>query len=69
MKATLEFNLPDEFLDHKLAVNAGQMAATISDAMRSMRDWLKYGHEFKTPTDAIEACQKLFVDINDLVQG
>lgn len=53
MKATLEFNLPDEKYDFHIASRASMMAVVISDIDASLRSHLKYGpaNDIKTAND------------------
>jgi len=58
MKATLEFNLPEDFSDHLLAVNATSWALTALDLDTFLRNYLKYGHEFESADAAIEGIRE-----------
>ena len=50
MRVTLEFNLPDESADHRAAMYANTLAATIWDIDAMLRNLIKYGdNRFKTP--------------------
>jgi hypothetical protein len=55
MKAILEFNLPEEANEHRLAINGLAWYCVVYDMEQKLRAWLKYGHEFKTADEAIEA--------------
>lgn len=59
MKAILEFNLPEDEHAHRLAINSARMATEIIEAGAQIRNWVKYGHEFKSPDEALNACQGL----------
>jgi len=63
MKAKLEFDMPDDRNEHIIAVHAMDWALTVWDMSRELRDWLKHGHEFKTPDEALEAVQSKLFDI------
>ena len=54
MKAIIEFNSPEDNNEHRIAVDSMSWALTAWDIDRKLRDWLKYGHEFKTADEAIE---------------
>ena len=69
MKVTFEFNLPDEQAEHLWALNGAALAGAISEAMQASRGWLKHGHEFKTPEEAIEAFREFFLEVTALAQG
>lgn len=55
MKATLEFNLPEESNQHLVAVRSMDLAIEMQGAWEQVRSWLKHGHSFKTPDEALEA--------------
>ena len=46
MKATLEFNLPEERCEHRIAVTAMDWALAMNELDGQLRDWLKYGHDY-----------------------
>ena len=62
VKATLKFNLPDDQGNFVLASHASELAIDISTLREQTRTWLKHGHEFKTPGEAIEACREILSD-------
>ena len=63
MKATLTFNLPDEENEHKQAVEGARWEAAMWTILeRNLRPWLKYGHTFKTPTEALEAVRNKIIE-------
>jgi hypothetical protein len=68
MKAILEFNLPEEEFQHQRAIHCDAAYAIIADAKEQIRKWLKYEHEFQTPTQALEACRSLLIFENPLEQ-
>ena len=45
MKATLEFNLPEERQEHMMAVLVGEMYQVLWEIDQQCRSWLKHGHE------------------------
>lgn len=65
MKAIIEFNLPEEDRDFRLAANAGKVVGAIYDIREDMRIWLKHGHTFKTADEALEAVRKQLIDVLD----
>jgi hypothetical protein len=69
MKATLEFNLPEERTEHLWAVKAPEMASSINYFFDTTRGWVKYGHDFKDPNEAINACRDLLAEIMNVVRG
>jgi len=64
-KAKLEFNLPDEESEFLIASKAMSWALTVWDIDQKLREWLKYGHEFKNPDDALEEARKILYEILD----
>jgi hypothetical protein len=66
MKAILEFNLPEDEVEHKRALFADVVYSQMDEARLQCRNWLKYGHDFKTPDEAIEACRALLIFENPL---
>lgn len=62
MKATIEFNLPDNNCDHIIAIHAMDFALVCCDMDNELRNWLKYGHEFKTAGDALETMREKLSD-------
>jgi hypothetical protein len=69
MTATLAFSLPEEQHEHALAINAQNLANTITDADEVMRRWLKHGHSFETSTEALEACRGLLSEAVQQIQS
>ena len=69
MNATINFTLPEDQAEHRLAIHAGDMASAICHHMETTRSWLKHGHSFRTPDEAIEACRALLSDVADVARG
>ena len=59
MKATFEFNLPDDQNDYDIMNQSTQMLRCLWDFSESLRAWEKYGHTF---TDADDAVSKIRED-------
>lgn len=55
MKAILEFNLPEEEREYQIANQAKDMLCVIGNLEDALRSYLKYGHTFKTPEEALQA--------------
>ena len=66
MKATIEFNLPDEKTEYAVCNKAQDMFSLLWTIKQDLRDFLKYGHKFKTPNDVIEHIQSIIYDEIDL---
>jgi hypothetical protein len=69
MHATLKFNLPEETTEHLWATNGGRMASAICEVLDKTRSWLKHGHEFKSPEEAIQGCRELLLDVAEIARG
>lgn len=65
MKAILEFNLPDDQYDFRIASKASALAVMIYDIDNWLRNKLKYGHTFTGADEALEAVRKELWDIAD----
>ena len=66
MKATLEFDLPEDYTDHLIAVHALDWALTCFDMDDKLRSWLKYGNEFKSPDEALEVVRDCLFEIMEM---
>jgi hypothetical protein len=65
MKAILEFNLPEEQREFEIANQSTDMLCIIGNLEDTLRSYLKYGHKFKTPEEALEAVRaRLHEEIN-----
>jgi hypothetical protein len=70
MKATLEFNLPEEQQEHYEAINGGQFRYCLQELDEYLRDWMKHGHSLKSADEALECVRKNLNDLlhdNDLI--
>jgi hypothetical protein len=65
MKAILEFNLPEDQREFEIANQSKDMLCIIGNLEDALRSYLKYGHEFKTPEEALEAIRaRLHEEVN-----
>ena len=65
MKATLEFNLPEDQREFEIANQSKDMLCIIGNLEDTLRSYLKYGHQFKTPEEALQAIRtRLHEEIN-----
>ena len=62
MKAILEFNLPEDQRAFEMANQAPDMVAAIGHFEDKLRSYIKYGHEFKSADEALEAIRALLYD-------
>ena len=54
MKATLEYNLPEEQDLYIGACQGVNIKNVVRDIDNEMRNWLKHGHSFKSADEALE---------------
>jgi hypothetical protein len=65
MKATLEYNLPEEQDLYIGACQGVNIKNVVRDIDNEMRNWLKHGHSFKSADEALEKVrQMLYDDLN-----
>jgi hypothetical protein len=65
MKAILEFNLPEDQREFEIANQSKDMLCIIGNLEDTLRSYLKYGHGFKTPEEALEAIRaRLHEEVN-----
>jgi hypothetical protein len=55
MKAILEFNLPEDQRKFEIANQAVDMVCALGHLEDKLRSYIKYGHEFKSANEALEA--------------
>ena len=70
MKATIEFNLPEEQTEHYNAINGSTFRYCLQELDGELRNWLKYGNSFADADDALAAVRKHLHDLirdNDIV--
>ncbi len=65
MQAFLIFSLPEEVEEHEMAIKGGDWKATVADIEEWLREKLKYGHEFKSADEALEAARKELHELLD----
>ena len=53
MKATLEFNLPEEEQEHQDAINGTKFKLCLYELDQEIRTWLKHGHTFEEAGEAL----------------
>lgn len=60
MKGKLEFNLPEEQEEFRLALDGSKCNIILFNISQKLRSWLKYDHEFKSADEALEAVREYF---------
>ena len=53
MKATLEFDLPEDSYDHNTAINAGKYRSALYEIDEMCRRLLKYGQDVSTDAEEL----------------
>jgi len=54
MKATLEFNLPEETIEHLDALHGSEWKTIVMDLHRSLRNIRKHGHNYESAEAALD---------------
>lgn len=62
-KAILEFDLPEETIEYRLAVNAGNYHAVLWDIDQYLRSKLKYGELTSEQYDALDKTREELHDL------
>ena len=62
MQAVLKFDLPDDREEFDLASHAVDWYSVVSSLDETLRSWIKYGHEFKSADEALEAARRALWD-------
>ena len=60
MKATLEFNLPEDQREYEVMNQASKMQSFLWDFSQQLRSWYKYHHDFKDANDALNQIRDEF---------
>lgn len=55
MTATLAFTLPEEAVEHQVALDGMKWRGVVSEHEQQLRTWLKHGHQFASADEALEA--------------
>jgi hypothetical protein len=63
VRATLEFNLPEERTEHLQAVHAGAAWALLEDIDQHLRSVIKHGHDYKTVEALAEHIRREIGDV------
>ena len=62
MKAILEFTLPEDSDAFKLAQRGSAYFSFLFDLDQTLRDWLKYKHQFKSPEEVMEKIREMIAE-------
>ena len=62
MKATLEFNLPEDREEHRICLDAPMVRLAVNELLNDLRNWRKHGHTFTTPDAVIDQVRQQLLD-------
>ena len=62
MKATLEFNLPEDQRSFEIANQSADMHAVICHLAESLRSYRKHGNDFENVNEALDAIHTILYD-------
>jgi hypothetical protein len=60
MKATFEFNLPEDQREYEIMNQANRTQSFLWDWSQQLRSWDKYGHTFTSADDAVDKIREEF---------
>lgn len=69
MKATIEFQLPEDELSFRNASRADALCFQLHEFLMELRAWRKYGHKFVTADDALDAVANAMRDAAAIVES
>ena len=61
-KVTIEFNLPEESQDLKLAQRGKDYFCIIFETLQEIRSYLKHGHQFQNADEALEKIRESLLE-------
>jgi len=62
MKATLEFNLPEEEREYRIANQSADMHAVICHLAERLRSYRKHGNDFENVSEALDTIHTILYD-------
>jgi len=62
MKATLEFNLPEEEREYRIANQSADLHAVICHLAERLRSYRKHGNHFENASEALDAIHTILYD-------
>lgn len=69
MKATIEFTLPEERIEHLQAVQASEVWAILEDIDQHLRSVCKHGHNYKTVEALAEHIREQIGEVRALINA
>lgn len=60
---TFTFNMPEEQSEFDMAYHGANYHSCLWGLDATLRGWIKYGHEFKSADEVLEAARKALADI------
>jgi len=61
-KISIEFQCPEEHEELLTAIHAADYKVILGEISQWARSALKYGHEFRTPDEAIEHLKRIIIE-------
>jgi len=62
MKGTLEFNLPEEEREYRIANQSADLHAVICHLAERLRSYRKHGNHFENASEALDAIHTILYD-------
>jgi hypothetical protein len=63
MKATFEFDFPEDEREYEVMNQAHKMQKVLWDLSEALRTWEKYGHQFNSADNAVYSIREEFYKI------
>ena len=63
MKATFEFDFPEDEREYEVMNQAHKMQRMLGEFSQQLREWEKYGHQFTDASDAVVKIREEFYKI------
>jgi len=60
MKATFEFDFPEDEREYEVMNQAHKMQRMLSEFSQQLREWEKYGHQFNSADNAVYSIREEF---------
>jgi hypothetical protein len=69
MKATLEFTLPEETEEHRIAVNAGELYSAVDEVDHLLRNLIKHGDDrFRSQIELATYVREILADVKARIE-
>ena len=64
-KVTIEYTLPEEQNEYHINSHALDFACSLWNIDQKLRNWIKYGHNFKSADEALEETREILREVMD----